>query len=215
MPQVYAVGAHPEPAQRGHQRRSQPAGGMGKGGHDPDRTHRQQHVPAEVEKRRVLARTPDQERNDGQPGDPRPVQKQATPDGEVRAKVAARPHHGQGGAYEEARGAGVGSFVDSRGIDPRLVKQRHNDGREGCSCQGNAGKPVAPTGVTQAEPEQERPDQVKLLLNRQGPQVVERWRRPEAREVGGVDYDVPPVAHVDGGSGYVPQAPAAGIGRRA
>src|ERR687886_1607019 len=55
----------------------------------------------------------------------------------------------------------------------------------------------------QAEPEQKRPDQVKLLLDRQGPQVIEHWRRSELRKIGGVAEDVPPVAHVDGGSDYV------------
>src|SRR5829696_1552455 len=191
---------------------------MGKGGHDQDRGHRQQHDPTAVEKRRVLIRLPDQEGYDDQPEDSRTVQKQAqstftptftstlaTPKGEeVRARAVARPHHGQGGTNEEAKGTGVGSLVDPRGVGPWLVKQRHDGGREGRGREGQAGQLVAPTAVTQAEPEQQRPDQVKLLLYRQGPQVVERWRRSEAREVRGVAEDVPPVAHVDGGSGYVP-----------
>jgi hypothetical protein len=48
------------------------------------------------------------------------------------------------------------------------------------------GQPVAPADITQAEPEQERPDQVELLLYRQGPKVVEGRRRPEPGEIGGL-----------------------------
>src|ERR671939_1181572 len=193
---------------------------MGNGGHDQDRGHRQQHDPTAVEKRRVLIRPTDQEGDDDQPDDSRTVQKLhtayklptpkvatpklTTPKGEVRAKAAARPHHGQGGTHEQAKGAGVGSLVDPRGVGSRLVKQRHGGGREGRGRKGQDSQPVAPTDVTQAEPEQPRPDKVKLLLYRQGPQVVERWRRPEAREVGDVAEDVPPVAYVDGGRDSVP-----------
>ena len=44
---------------------------------------------------------------------------------------------------------------------------------------------------------EEWPDQVELLLNREAPQMVEKWRatdRLEVREVGG---DVPPIVDVE------------------
>jgi hypothetical protein len=101
---------------------------MGKGCHYQDRGHREQQDPTAVERHRVLIRPPDEECYDDQPYDSRTVQKQAAPNGEARTEAAARPHHGQGCTHEEAKGAGVGSFVDPRGVDPRLVKQCHDGG---------------------------------------------------------------------------------------
>ena len=137
------------------------------------------------------------------PTTPTPSRSNRRRRGRSASKVAARPHHCQGGAEEKTEGAGVGTFVDPRGVYPRLVEHRHGDGRYGRDRQGQAHQLVTPAGVTQPEPEQERPDQVKLLLHRQGPEVVERRRWPEASEVGGLADDVPPVAHVDGGGGHV------------
>src|SRR5215218_5347868 len=166
---------------------------MYEGDQSKDRAHRKEHDPAGVEKRRVLARPQDQEPYDDKSADPDPVQQQATPKVDaVGAKLAARPYHGQGGTEEEAEGAGVGSFVDPRRVDTGLVDQGHGRGGEGCTGQGETGQPVTPRNETKAEQEQPGPDQIELLLHRQRPQVVERWRRAEASEVGGLADDVPP-----------------------
>src|SRR5215207_3659612 len=177
---------------------------MHEGGQDQDRRHRKEHDPTFVQKRRVLTRPPDQDPYHGQPYDSRTVNQEAasTVDG-VGEKLTARPHHGHCGADEEAEGAGVGSFVDSRRVYTWLIDQGHSEGRESRASQGQAGQGVAPGDVTQPEPEQPGPDQIELLLYSQGPQVIQRRWWPEAGEVGCLAKNVPPVAHVANGSEHV------------
>ncbi len=67
VPEIDAVGAHADPAQRSDaEHAAQPAGGVHERGEHEDRGERQQHEPAAVEERRVLVCAPDQH------GRPRP-----------------------------------------------------------------------------------------------------------------------------------------------
>src|SRR5215210_5176504 len=146
---------------------------MYEGGQDQDRCHRKEHDPTFVQKRRVLARPPDQDPYHDQPDDSRTLNQEAASIVDaVGAKLTARPYHGQRGTNEEAEGAGVGSFVDPRRVYAWLVDQGHSGGGEGRASQGQAGQDVAPRDVTQPEPEQPGPDQIELLLHSQGPQVI-------------------------------------------
>ena len=70
---------------------------------------------------------------------------------------------------------------------------------------GARARPVrSGTDAAQSEPEQPGPDQVELLLHRQGPQMSEGRRRTEPGEVRDVLEDQPPVAHVERRRHHVP-----------
>src|SRR5918994_1336322 len=177
---------------------------MYEGGQDQDRRYRKEHDPTFVQKRRVLARPPDQDPYHDQPHDsPTVNQEAASIVDAVGAKPTARPHHGQCSTDEEAEGTGVGSFVDPRRVYAWLMDQGHSEGGESRASQGQAGQGVAPRDVAHPEPEQPGPDQIELLLNSQGPQVIQRRWWPEPGEGGCLANNVPPVAHVANGGEHV------------
>src|SRR5918995_2591061 len=114
---------------------------MYEGGQEKDRRHRKEHDPTVVQKRRILARPPDQDPYHDQPNDCSTVnQEAASMVGAVGAKLTARPHPGQCGTDEEAEGAGVGSLVEPRRVYAWLVEQGHSDSRESCARQSQAGE---------------------------------------------------------------------------
>ena len=210
MPQVDAVRADahpaqrppsqgpPEPAARAHGRRDHDGGG-----------HRQQHQPAPVEERRVLAGPPHQHGDQQQPARPGGVQQ--VPPGRESGGAPAGPQHGQRRPDEQRERAGVGAVVDPGGVVAGVVQQRHLGGRRGGQHQrGQRQRPepadpaALPPPEPQAEPQQARPDQVELLLDRQGPQMAQRRRRAELGEVRGVLRDQPPVADVAERGGHGP-----------
>ncbi len=123
------------------------------------------------------------------------------------AQLAARPDHRQRRAEEQLEGAGVGAVVDPRGVEARVVEDRHQDRRGGGEDQRRHGQPRphprrrARALLDQAHPaeQHERPEDVELLLDRQRPEMAERFRRAEAGEVGDVLEDQLPVADVERG----------------
>ena len=166
---------------------------------------RERDEAAAVEEGGVLVGLPDHQRDRDQAGDAEAVERVAGAGGDPRAQLAARPDHRQGRAEEQLEGARVGAVVDPRGVEARVVEGRHQDRRDQRQQQGGDGQPRPHPGgqrrlAHELDPEQqdERPDDVELLLDRQRPEVVERAGRGEAGEVGDVAEDQLPVADVEG-----------------
>ncbi len=211
VPEVDAVGAHPDPAQRPPaEDRAEPGGGVGQRRDDEDARHREQHEAALVEEGGVLVGAPDQQGDAGQAGDAGAVEQAAGARRDPGPQPAARPDHRQGGAGEQLEGAGVGPVVDPRGVEAGVVEEGHGGGRGDRQGQRRDGQPRAHTGgggrdlAHEADPEQQQegPDDVELLLHPQRPEVVERRGRAEAGEVGDVLEDQPPVADVERRRGH-------------
>ena len=207
VPQVDPVGAHADPAQRAHaQQQPQPAGRVGRRHQDQDHGEREQHEPAAVEEGVEFARLPDHDRDHEQPEPAQPIECLPRLRGDLPAQPATWPDHRQGAAEEQLESAGVGPVVDPGGVGPGLVEDRHQDhrdeaeehGREGQARAHAAGR-LALGDQLQPEQQDERPDDVELLLDRERPEVVERARRFEAREVGDVAEDLLPVVDVEHG----------------
>ena len=127
----------PDPRRRVGQRRDRQ--------HGRDREHGE---PAAVEEGREFADPPEHHRDHGKAEDAGAVDQVAGPWGDVGAEAAARPDHRQRGAGEELEGAGVGPVVDPRGVDRRVVEDRHQDQRAEGGEEGDAGEPQPdPAGV--------------------------------------------------------------------
>ena len=109
---------------------------------------------------------------------------------EAAMKATVAPGH-------EVEEAGVGPVVD-RGVRAGVEQQRHQGRREPDRRPRSASAPPAPATPAQAqETQHEGPHHVELLLDRQGPRVLEGRRRGELGEVGLVGVDGVPVAHVE------------------
>ena len=94
---------------------------------------------------------------------------------------------------------GVGAVVQPGRVHPGVVEQRHLDGRcEGADDGDDEQYPEVPGQLQQAEDDQ-RPDQVELLLDGQRPGVGQRGRQPGLVEVARPDQDEVPVGHVEQG----------------
>ena len=122
-------------------------------------------------------------------------------------QAPARPEHRQRRPGEQLECAGVGAVVDARRVERGAVEDRHQDPRGDRGGGGDRGEAGAHAGLPccfrdepQAEHQEEGPDDVELLLDRERPEVVERRGRREALEVGDVVDDQPPVVEVGGGA---------------
>ncbi len=89
---------------------------------------------------------------------------------------------------------------------------RHPAGRDERRDQRHARDPQPAAPAVQRERD-DRPDQVELLLDRQGPQVLQQRRAPDRLEVREVMDHVPPVGHVEHRGDDVAAQPLGGVGR--
>ena len=159
--------------------------GWARAASDQHRREREHDEAAAVEERGVLAGPPDHQRDHQQAGDAERVERVAGAGGDPATQFAARPDHRQGGAEEQLEGAGVGAVVDPRGVEARAVEDRHQDRRDQRQQPGSRrpaaaarpeGSGASRTSLTPTQ-QDERPEDVELLLDRQRPEVVERAGR--------------------------------------
>ena len=103
------------------------------------------------------------------------------------------------GAEQDAGGARVGAVPDAEGIDARVVEHDAEHGRAGRQREhGHQHEAHATAEQAEQPDEHQRPDQVELLLDRQRPQVQQRRRPTDRREVRLLDGDEVPVGDVRG-----------------
>ena len=99
------------------------------------------------------------------------------------AELDRAPDQGQGDAREQADGVGVGAVIDAGGVvagveeDPGEGDRGHRPG-EHAEQQPAAAEELHPGG------EDERPEEVELLLHRERPEVGEERGPAELFEVG-------------------------------
>ena len=205
LPEVDRVGADADPAQRPHpEEDAEPAGRVRQRHQHQHRRQREDDEAALVEERVELADLPDHDRDHQQAEDAEAVEHVARLRGDPAAEAAARPDHRQRRAEQQAAGAGVGAVVDPRGVEGRVVEDRHLDRRDQRQRDRQQRQPRPdPRGqrplVHELDPEQQQegPEDVELLLDRERPEVVERFFRREAGEVGDVAEDLLPVVDVE------------------
>ncbi len=204
MPQVDRIRTDAHPAQRlASEYTSKTAGGMGAGRDHEHGADRQQHQATLVQERRVLGGAPDEQDDPDQANHPEPVEDVARARHDLAGQRAARPDHRQRSAEQQPERPRVGPLVDPRVVNSRMEQQRHLERRAGGQHQRDHRQPWPNRDrslalVHHPEPDQQhpRPDQVELLLDRQRPQMAERRRRAEQREVRDVLADLPPVVDV-------------------
>jgi hypothetical protein len=208
MPQVDPVRALADPSQRPHpDDRAEPGCRMRQRQQQERREDRQDEEPTAVEELRVLAGLPEHVEDRGEPDHPRQIDHVSRTERDARAQVAARPDCRERGSDQELLRPRVGSVIDPRGIEGGVVEDSHEDRRDDREADDDRPQPGAdPAGVRkladEARPDQqqERPEDVELLLDRQRPQVVEGARRGELGEVRDVVEDQPPVVDVGDGA---------------
>ena len=101
-------------------------------------------------------------------------------------------------ADQEGVAAAVGPVVGAGWI-LRPVQHGHGHGRYGGATDGHAGQEPERASQAQAREDCERPYQIELFLDREGPQVAQRRRSGEQVEVGLAREDEAPVGHVEKG----------------
>ncbi len=201
VPQVDPVGPDPDPAQYGPAEHPADQARGRRGQHHAARRQRRDQQPGRVEhpvRPGEVAHGPGQHGDPGQAhrvGDPGVVTVHR-PQRACGRQPAQRPGQRQRRPDEQGRGVRVGAVIHPRRVRAGHVDQGHGQRGQGRSGPGHAGPEAAgPAGLEDHEQEQ-RPDQVELLLDGQRPQVLERWRRPELGEVRVVRQRLPPVAGV-------------------
>src|SRR4029077_10177456 len=107
--------------------------------------------------------------------------------GRQRHHGGQREGQGQGGAVQQRGGVRVGAVVDQRRVTRRVL-ERHGQRRQ--RGQDQRGRDAGTPSVQQKneQPQQQGPDQVKLLLDGQRPQMVQRRRCREQAERGEVRH---------------------------
>ena len=198
VPQVDGIGALADPAEWFDPEDAAQLGpGMDGDGDDQRGQEGEQDHPPRVQESLVLVGLPEQGEDPEQRDGADQVEYPAGVGGDRGELSAAGQHHGQRRSDEEGEDPGVGPVVDPGGIATGRVEDGHLDGRGGSQPQGQ--QHPGPLHVDPAEPDQQdqRPDQVELLLDGQRPEVPERRRRTELGEVGDVLEDEPPVAGVE------------------
>ena len=148
---------------------------------------REDHEATPIQERRVLVGAPEQQQHHGQPERPEHVEvAYRPPRRHARAAGSARPSRAP-----PRRGARTPACRcrSRRGRGRRRgVEHGHLDRRRGSDEQGQPGEPRPDAArrravlahEVHAEQQQERPDDVELLLHRERPEVVERRGRAEA-----------------------------------
>jgi hypothetical protein len=115
------------------------------------------------------------------------------------------PHQGEGAPEQQPRGPGVGAVVGPARVHRRLEQVGHPQQRGDRACADDAGdRQVAALEQPQQAEQEDRPQQVELLLDRQRPQVLEhRWTLDEG-EVRLLGEDQEPVRDVEEGRPDLP-----------
>ena len=94
-------------------------------------------------------------------------------------------------------GARVGAVVDARRVGVRVVEHRHLDRRRRDTDEDREQELAAvPTPHRETDADDERPQQVELLLHRQRPHVLEQRRTADVLEIREMVEDQVPVLHV-------------------
>ena len=143
------------------------------------------------------------------PGHPRPGERQQhdrTDGGDFERdprlasprRTAEREPRRERGADEDRRDARVGAVVDARRVG-RVVeverpRQRRDRGSDRGEQHGDRRRPPRPHPHEHGD--DQRPDQIELLLDREAPRVVERRRRAEDRPVVAAREDRAPVREI-------------------
>ncbi len=199
MPEVEAVAAQPEPEQR------RPADDVaearrrvGEGGEQERGGDRDPGVAAVPERQVVVVDVDEAEDQVAERDHPERVEDRADQraEGFVGADLHRAPDQRQGDAREQADGVGVGAVVDAGGVVAGVEEDPGEDDRadrpgEHAEQQPAAAEELHPGG------EDERPEEVELLLHRERPEVGEEARPPELFEVRGVGEDEVPVGEVE------------------
>ncbi len=112
------------------------------------------------------------------------------------AQPVGPPHHRQGASAEEAREPREGVVVERRVVGgSRLVGDRHHQRRRHRHAGGrDEQRPLPHPG--DGEGEDQRPEDVELLLHGEGPQVLEQRGTPGELEVRLLVDELPPVVDV-------------------
>ena len=114
------------------------------------------------------------------------------------------PHHGQCRTEQEPHDVTVRAEVGTAGISLSGVavgdgEKGHPQGRGECAPDGHVEDGSASLPAQQEKGEK-RPDEIELLLDREGPQVLEERRSTDRLEVRSIGDDIPPVRDVQQGS---------------
>ena len=196
VPEVDAVAALPDPAQRGGARHARdPARGVGEGADERGRRDREREQPAAVHDRVVVMPRRHRDDHRRETGDRAGVEQQPRARLRRRPQLAERPQEREQDADQQPRRVRVGPEVDPRRVLTGREQHRHQDRR------GDRPGEREPRGAAASEPpqaghQQQRPEQVELLLDRERPQVLEQRRPLEAGEVRAVGQDLRPIPDV-------------------
>ena len=195
VPEVDAVRADTDPAQRRPAEHPAQCPGTGRGHHHPAGRQRGERDPALVDGTAApgdVRQLPGEDREADQADQVQPACLGLGCGGDP----LQRPAQGQARAHEQGDGVSVGAVVQARGTLADRVPDGHGHrGRGRAQPDHHRARPPARAG-TQDNGQEERPEQVELLLDGQGPEVLQRRRRAEHREVGLVVQGLPPVARV-------------------
>ena len=199
VPEVDAVRALPDPD---HRRRAEQSAGDGRGGVDGDeddqrRDAREHEIPAAVERRVELADVDEAPQEHEQGREPDDVQRHRGPLPDPSSELPRRQQDRHAGADEQATRVCVGAVVDARRIPTGAVQQRHEERRHGGGAENRDGQ-LDPrrSPELQRQAQEQRPQQVELLLDRQRPQMLEHRLPPDGGEVRLLVEDQVPVRDV-------------------
>ena len=199
VPEVDAVGPLAEPAHRQATEDRRPHAGGAQ--HREDRAHRgdtEQGDAALVEEHVVLV-DEDDHREDAGDAD-QSEDRGGGPVGLCRLPggTAGGQPDGQRGAEQQPTGTGVGALVGAGVVRTGAREPPHqSEGRHGEDHRRPGHQRPAPAQQEQQSEQEQRPDQVELLLHRQGPHVVQGAGATEVVEVGGLGEDRVPVVDVE------------------
>jgi len=116
--------------------------------------------------------------------------------GAALAQLDRAPDQRQGDAGEQADGVRVGAVVDARGVVPR-VEEDPGEGDRGEGSGDHAEQQAGTAEELHPGGEEQGPEEVELLLDRERPEVAEEGRPLEGIEVGLVAEDEVPVGEVE------------------
>jgi len=116
--------------------------------------------------------------------------------GAVASQLGRAPDQCQGDAGEQADGVRVGAVVDAGGVVAG-VEEDPGEGDRGQRTGDHAEQQAGAAEELHASGEEQGPEEVELLLDRERPEVAEQARPLEGFEVGLVGEDEVPVGEVE------------------
>ena len=183
MPQVDAVGAFTNPAQRreAEELRGQRALVQG-GGDDRDAGRGQGQKAPVVQVRGVVWQQPKQS-TDTQHAEQRGGDGERARRDAVAVRVSQRD--GQRRAQEDAAGAGVGALVDAGGVSTGVEQEGHPaEGHRRQHERADDQRGALAAGELEQDEQNQRPEQVELFLHGQRPHVIQRRVTGKAVKIG-------------------------------